>query len=517
MKYKGKINDLLDYFILHNGIKYKQQIITIKMKKILYIIILTPVFSLFSQQSQDSIKIFKKRVLEEPEVDMLLSYYTQDGDNAAVTGGIGTENLQDYASNITIAIPLNENDVFTIDATVSAYTSASSSNLNPFTGASEDDDDDDDDDDRRRGADQGTGITEGTPWAASSGASGSDVWVSGVFGYSHSSDNRNRIWTANLSVSSEYDYFSFGFGGSHTWLFNKKNTELSFSGNIFLDTWKPAYPTEIISYNKNNGNLNLDFFEGIDILDQNGNIIDKNSISAWRPYNTDLIDNKSRNTFSGTLSFSQILSKKLQMSLFIDVVQQTGWLANPMQRVYFKDRPNFYVGNATSIPNYTNTNNTNVFQLADDIERLPDSRFKTPVGVRLNYYVSERIVLRSYYRFYNDNWGISSHTASLEIPLKIAEKFTIYPSYRYYTQTQANYFAPYEEHTILDNFYTSDFDLSAFNSNQYGFGIRYTDIFTKNHIWKIKLKQANLKYSNYQRNTGLHFNIVTIGFKFIYK
>ncbi len=486
------------------------------MKKIVYIIILIPVFSLFAQQVQDSTKVFKKRVLENAEVDTLLSFYTQDGNNAAVTGGIGTENLQDYATNITVAIPLNADDVFTVDATVSAYTSASSSNLNPFSGASQGGEDDDND---RRDDDGGNqnGVTEGSPWVASSGASKSDVWISGVFNYSHTSDSRNRIWTADMSISSEFDYFSFGFGGSHTWLFNKKNTELSLKGNVYLDTWKPVYPTEIKSYNETRGNLNFGFFNGIDILDQNGNTIDKNSISAWKPYNTNLVTDKGRNTFSGSLSFSQILSKKLQISIFMDVVQQTGWLANPMQRVYFKDRPNFYIGNAASIPNYTSTDNTRVFQLADDIERLPNSRLKTPVGVRLNYYVSERIVLKSYYRFYTDDWGITSQTASLEIPLKLADKFTFYPSFRYYTQTQADYFAPYEEHSILDNFYTSDYDLSTFNSNQYGLGIRYTDIFTKSHIGKLRLKQANLKYSNYQRNTGLHFNIVTLGFKFIFK
>ena len=487
------------------------------MKKIIIILLLIPIITK-AQQNQDSIKVYKKRVLDDAEIDILLSYYTQNGSNAAVTGGIGTEDLQDYASDITIAIPLNEDDIFTVNATVSAYTSASSSNLNPFTGASnyDDDDDDDDDDDRNRDNDEESQTT-GSPWMASSGASKSDVWISGVFGYSHSSDDRNRVWTANLSVASEYDYFSIGFGGSYTWLFNKKNTEIGFSGNIYLDTWKPSYPTEIISYNKTNGDLNLDFFEGIDILDQNGNIIDKNSINAWRPFNTDLIDNKRRNTYSGSISFSQILNKKLQMSLFIDIVQQSGWLSNPMQRVYFKDRPNFYIGTASNIPIYTTTANTEVFQLADDIERLPSTRLKTPVGMRLNYYVNERVVLKSYYRFYNDNWGVTSHTASLEIPLKIIDKLTLYPSYRYYSQTQATYFAPYEELSILDKYYTSDYDLSAFTANQYSFGIRYTDIFTKKHIWKLRLKQADLKYSNYQRNTGLHFDIVTLGFKFIFK
>jgi hypothetical protein len=40
-----------------------------------------------------------KRVLENTEVDVLLSYYNQDGVHSAVNGGIGSEKLSDIASN----------------------------------------------------------------------------------------------------------------------------------------------------------------------------------------------------------------------------------------------------------------------------------------------------------------------------------------------------------------------------------------------------------------------------------
>jgi hypothetical protein len=209
------------------------------------------------------------------------------------------------------------------------------------------------------------------------------------------------------------------------------------------------------------------------------------------------------------------LSKKAQISVFLDVVQQNGWLANPMQRVYFGDRANYYIGNASSIANYTSKENTDVFQLADDIELLPDARFKLPVGARFNYYLNEIISLRTYYRYYYDDWGITSHTANVELPIKISDKFTLYPTYRYYTQTAADYFAPYEQLLSTNEFYTSDYDLSEFNSNQFGFGISYTDIFTSRRIWKLGLKSVDLKYSNYKRNTGLTAGIISAGFKFV--
>ena len=146
---------------------------------------------------------------------------------------------------------------------------------------------------------------------------------------------------------------------------------------------------------------------------------------------------------------------------------------------------------------------------------MPDTRFKVALGGRLNFYLNETFVVRSYYRYYFDDWGISSHTASLEIPIKITDKFTVYPSYRYYSQTAADYFAPYEQHLSTDEFYTSDYDLSNFTANQYGFGVTYTDIFTKFHILNYGLKSIDLKFNHYERNSPFNANIIAGGFKFI--
>ncbi len=458
----------------------------------LNIILFLPI-CIFAQQSADSIA-FQKRALETTELSILSSFYTQDGKNAAVTGGIGSEQLNDFATTIRVSIPVKQNGVLSIDGTISAYTSASSSNLNPW---SEDD-------------------YTGTPWAASSGASRQDVWTNLNASYSHYSKDRNTIYSGNASISNEYDYSSLGFGAGLVKLFNQKNTEFGIKANAYFDKWRPEYPTELETYIKNDGDLNLDFFNGIDILDQNGDIIDKLSPNAWKPAQNRLIDDEKRNTYSASISLSQIISKTTQISFFSDIVYQTGWLANPMQRVYFTDKANYYIGNTTSIPFYTEDRNKDVFQLADDIERLPNSRLKIPLGIRLNQYINENIVFRSYYRYYYDNWGIQGHTIETELAIKIGQKFTFYPNYRYYTQTDADYFAPYEKHLSTEEFYTSDYDLSKYNANQIGLGIKYTDIFTKSHIWKFGLKNITLDYNYYNRNIGLKAHIVSFGADFVF-
>jgi hypothetical protein len=45
------------------------------------------------------------------------------------------------------------------------------------------------------------------------------------------------------------------------------------------------------------------------------------------------------------------------------------------------------------------------------------------LGARLNFYINEYVVARTYYRYYEDDWGIKAHTASIE-PVKISSKFT---------------------------------------------------------------------------------------------
>ncbi len=405
--------------------------------------------------SQNDSQEYVKKVLENTEVEFLYSYYTQTGRNAAVTGGEGTEELWDMTPTIIVSIPMGNSDVITVDVGISAYSSASSSNINPFDGDG-----------------------NASPWVESSGPSKSDVLSYIHTSYSHSSKERNDVATVNAAVSSEYDYFSFGFGAGYTRLMNEKNTEISIKGQIFLDKYNPQYPFE----------LREGFFDNT--------IIDN---GTYDPNFTEFNELK-RNSYSLSLNFAQILTKRFQFSISFDAVIQEGLLSTPHQRVYFADKEDFFIDD---------------FQLADDVERLPFYRFKLPIGGRLSYYLNEMFTLRGYFRYYYDNWGVTSYTASLEIPIKISDKFTLYPLYRYYVQTASYYFFPKDVALSTEDYYTSDYDLASFDANQFGLGISYKDIFAQSKIWKFGLKSVDLRANRYQRSTGLNANIISLGFKFI--
>ena len=247
-------------------------------------------YQVVTAQEEDT--TYKKRVLESTELETLFSYYQQDGANAAVTGGEGTEYLTDATTTVVLSMPLNADDVLTVDAGISAYTSASSSNINPFDGGN-----------------------EANAFQASSGASRNDVLAYFNPTYTHNSDDRNHIWSANAYVSAEYDYFSLGFGGNSAWLFNERNTEFSIGANIYLDRWNPQYPIEL-----------RDSFIG--------------AVAGYTP-NFQPFEQETRNSYSLSLGFSQILSRRMQASFSVDVVAQNGLLSTPFQRVYFGVIPIF--------------------------------------------------------------------------------------------------------------------------------------------------------------------------------
>ena len=171
-----------------------------------------------------------------------------------------------------------------------------------------------------------------------------------------------------------------------------------------------------------------------------------------------------------------------------DVVGQNGFLSLPFHRVYFSNGK-------------------------DTIERLPSSRFKLPLGFRANYFLGDNIILRSYYRYYADSWGIRANTANLEVVYKISPFFSISPFYRYYQQTAARYFSPYEEASPTEQYFTSNYEYAKFTSQFFGVGFRIAPpagVFG----WQ-GLHELEIRYGHYAQNTDLMSDVISLslGFK----
>ncbi len=394
-----------------------------KMKKLCLVIVglCLGIVGAFSQSTDSA---YKNRKLKLEEVNLVSSYYSQDGNNSAVEGGVGTEKLDDIATVIDIKLTKlgkhNLKHSITAEIGLDHYTSASSDRID---------------------------------MKANSSASSVDNRIYPSLSWNVENEKTGNSVGVNVSFSTEYDYTSFGFGAAITRKSKDKNRELSIKAQAYLDKVTLIFPVEL----RTNG---------------------------------DHYGTASRNSFSASFSLSQVINKRLQLAFLLDVVKQDGYLGLPFHRVYFPY-------DLTGIP---------------VVEKLPSKRFKIPVGLRANYFWGDKIVLRSFYRFYHDDWGLNAHTIDMEASYKFTPFFSFVPFYRFYNQAAVDYFAPKYGNNFSDEYYTSNYDLSGFSSNFFGAGFRFAP---PKGILKIKhWNMFELRYGHYHRSTGMNADIVSLNMRF---
>ncbi|MBV9989085.1 MAG: DUF3570 domain-containing protein [Chitinophagaceae bacterium] len=384
------------------------------------------ILAAFSQTQKLPDTAYKPRKLELEEANFVSSYYSQHGNNSAVTGGIGTEKLNDFSNTFELKLhrwdKKNRKHTYDFELGIDHYTSASSDLVD---------------------------------LKANSSASHADTRFYPSANLTIENEQKGSSFGGGLSTSYEFDYFSLG--GTINFAQKTRNRSGEFSGKLFgyLDNVKLVYPTELRTGNQ-----------------------------AQRG---DEYGSAARNTFGASLSYSQIVNQRLQLAFLLDLIHQDGYLGLPFHRVYF-------------------TNGT------EKVENLPASRLKIPVGFRANYFLGDFLVLRAYYRYYKDDWGLSAHTASLETSVKFSPFLSCTPFYRYYAQTAVEYFAGYQLHKTTDTYYTSNYDLSAFSSSFYGAGIRLTP--PKGVFGVEKINMLELRYGHYSRTNGMNSDIVSLNLRF---
>ena len=196
---------------------------------------------------------------------------------------------------------------------------------------------------------------------------------------------------------------------------------------------------------------------------------------------------------------SQVINKRLQASLSLGLIHQFGLLNTPYHRVYFPEE---------DLPR---------------VEQLPDKRFRMPASIRVHSFIGDRFILRSFYRYYWDTFGIKAHTFNIEIPYKITNFIAFQPFYRIHFQEGSKYFAPYREHDPNAEYYTSDYDLSSFTSHFIGAGFKYSPAMG---ISKFKLRakarksyifrEIQLRAGSYHRSDGMTSMMFSCGFSFLH-
>ena len=157
--------------------------------------------------SQDSLPAVK------PEIDanFIFSYYNQDGNHAAVTGGIGSEKLTDYATQFSVSVLVDSTQSFNADLAVNVYSSASTDRIDSCI------------------------------------SSASSMDIRGVLQFEVVRALRKSDWKYSMAVgvSQESDYLSLMAGGG--WYYQPKHLSYNFQvqAKAYFDRWVLYFPAEL--------------------------------------------------------------------------------------------------------------------------------------------------------------------------------------------------------------------------------------------------------------------------------
>lgn len=194
-----------------------------------------------------------------------------------------------------------------------------------------------------------------------------------------------HTFTPQISYSEERDYVSKGLAATYTADFNRKNTTLVAGYSRNFDSVGGGILEEFIRKDAN------DFLVGI----------------------------------------HQLLGPKTVLTVNASIGYSDGYLDDPYRRTMFllADSPD---------PIFSDPGLVNSLP-----EHRPRHRFKQAGYFSLTHYVTPLSAsVEATYRLYHDDWGILAHTTGLAWHQKLGKRVRLSPSFRYYRQGEAAFYAP---------------------------------------------------------------------------
>ncbi|MCP3914403.1 MAG: DUF3570 domain-containing protein [bacterium] len=282
-----------------------------------------------------------------------------------------------------------------------------------------------------------------------SGATG-DYYFGFEFGARHRYADKSWLgWHA--SVSKEYDYTSFGLGGSLSIEPENTDAKLTFSLDGFVDE--------------------------IDIIRFDGTEDD----------GTD-----DRTSFAATGRWYQILSPEMHGEFGLTVSHQSGFLETAYNAVVIED---------DSLP--PNPNLDNEARGFEITEELPDDRMRTAVFGKVRRYVNARTAVELGGRVYDDDWGITGFSIEPRLYRELVpDELRLRLRYRYYDQSEADFYKASFTREVDER--TQDSDLADFTSHTVGAKLIWTR--GPGSFWDFGVDYID-------RDDGLDHVLATIGWK----
>jgi hypothetical protein len=274
-----------------------------------------------------------------------------------------------------------------------------------------------------------------------------DTRVAGDLGYLFPLTANGKLGLG-LSGSKEYDFTSAGANAHYALDLNQKNTTLTAGAAFEYDQVEPV------------GHVPIPLTVMVDAEKTGG-------------------AQKSKNVKDLLLGLTQVLGPKGLLQLNYSLSLSNGYENDPYKILSVVDAnaaPQYYV-----------------------YEKRPGTRTKNALFGEYKRFVFGRDVVDFSYRYFTDSWGVRAHTATLSYRWNFAERKSLEPSVRFYSQRQADFFhtALYTGQDTTVDYASADPRLGAFNAWTGGLG--YRQILANGHELSVHVEY----YKQFSRAAGV--------------
>jgi hypothetical protein len=181
-----------------------------------------------------------------------------------------------------------------------------------------------------------------------------------------------------------------------------------------------------------------------------------------------------KDTFQGLLGVTQVLDKNSLLQLNLTVSNSTGFLSDPYKSAWVNNVPS--AGSLGPVQAFCRQSARFAFQGNLCADTRPGARTQEALLLRYVRDIPElnAAAIHLDYRFYSDNWNVSSHTFAAEWIQPLPYEIVLAPHVRYYTQSAASFYQTVYENPTAKGYYSSDYRLANFGSVAGGIHINRT-------------------------------------------
>lgn len=166
------------------------------------------------------------------------------------------------------------------------------------------------------------------------------------------------------------------------------------------------------------------------------------SFDKWHPVFDRALPKDNRDETKLDLSINQLITPEFSLQAVYSYMYSEGFLSSPYH--------------------YVPQDNIAKF------ENYPDQRTGHAFALKGVYLLNSANAMNFSYRYYFDDWDISSHTLNVEELHDFSHNFTSGLRFRYYTQTKSNFVKDVGTYTLDDKYFAVDYRMSAFDSYTIG-------------------------------------------------